>query len=296
MPTSPKPRIACELSVDRVVAARAAEHDPMVETYTTRTLSRGVLAPGLSAGNVLRGDELRNAISGALANVGGRTRDVTVVVPDAAVRVMLLDFDTLPDNEQEIASIIRFRLRKSLPFDIDQAALSYDARRTSRGNAFRVVAAVAPRSVIDEYEAAFRDTGYNPGVVLPSMIATLGIVTDQRPTMVVKVDPGSITVAIIGGEDLRLLRTVENSAGTAISPAQLASEIYPSVIFFEDTFGEKVENILVGGAAPAELAPALQEQTSATVRELPAGRYIGGSGISEVAPWMLAAVAGALVA
>ncbi len=291
--TSPRPRIACEIAADRVVAARAGDRNSMVETYTSRNLSRGVLAPGLASGNVLRGDELRNAISGALANVGGRSHDVTIVVPDAAVRVMLLDFDTLPDNAEEAASIIRFRLRKSLPFDIDQAALSYDAHRT---NGVRVVAAVAPRTIIEEYESAVRDSGYIPGVVLPSMIATLGIVTGERPTMVVKVDPGTVTVAIIDGDELRLLRTLENPAGMQISGAQLASDIYPSVVFFEDTFGEKIENILAGGTSPAELGAALQEQTTAKVRELPIGRYIGGTALSEVAPWTLSAVAGALVA
>ena len=36
------------------------------------------------------------------------------------------------------------------------------------------VAAVALASVIEDYEAAFRDAGYSAGVILPSMLAALG--------------------------------------------------------------------------------------------------------------------------
>ncbi len=36
-----------------------------------------------------------------------------------------------------------------------------------------LVAAVALQSVVEEYEAAFRDEGFDPGVVLPSMAAAL---------------------------------------------------------------------------------------------------------------------------
>ena len=42
------------------------------------------------------------------------------MIPDAAVRVLLLDFDTLPEKTTEAEPIVRFRLRKSVPFDADQ--------------------------------------------------------------------------------------------------------------------------------------------------------------------------------
>jgi type IV pilus assembly protein PilM len=288
-----RPRIACEVALDRVVAARAGEHGSLLDVYSTRTLSAGAVAPGLASGNVVRSDELRLAISDVLAAVGGRTRDLIAVVPDAAVRVMLLDFDTLPENQQEASSIVRFRLRKSLPFDIDQAALSYQARRSN--GAVRVVAAVAPRAVIQEYESAFHDAGYAPGVVLPSMLATLGIVSSEKPTMVVKIDGVTITVAIVDGDELRLFRTLENPAGTRVTGAQIAAEIYPSVVFFEDTFGARIEGILVGGTSAADIAPALREQANARVQDLPGARYLSGTLTSDVPGWSLAAVAGALL-
>lgn len=295
MPLSPKhrPRIACEIAADRVVAGRAREGAMLMDVYSTRRLSEGAVVPGLGAGNVLRKDELRLAVSDVLAAVGGRARDAVVIIPDAAVRVMLLDFDALPEEPAEAAAIVRFRLRKSLPFDIDQAALSYQARRSE--GAIRVVAAVAPRAVIHEYESVLAELGYSPGVVLPSMLATLGVVGGERPTMVVKVDRGTITVAIVDGAELRLFRTLESPGGARINGQQVASEIYPSVVFFEDTFGEHIEGILVSGAAASDIAPALQEQSNARVQDLPVARYVSGDLPSDVPGWSLAGVAGALL-
>ncbi len=292
-PVKSRPRVACEVAPDRVIAARALDRGALLDTYATQPLASGVLAPGLSGSNVLRQNELREAIRDAMDQVGGRARELIAVIPDAAVRVMLLDFDTLPQNETEAASIVRFRLRKSLPFDVDHAALSYDARRSNGG--VRVVAAVAPLIVIEDYEQAFRDAGYSPGVIMPSMLATLGIVDDDRPTMVVKVNGTSISVAIADASELRLFRTLENPAGAQLSANQLASEIYPSAVFFEDTFGRHIESILVGGVAASELASALQDQTNARVEQLSTARYIAGSSICDTPGWVLAGVAGALV-
>jgi len=52
----------------------------------------------------------------------------------------------------------------------------------------KVVAAVALTAVIEEYEAAIREAGYVPGVVLPSTLAAISPVESDRPTLVVKVD------------------------------------------------------------------------------------------------------------
>ena len=92
---------------------------------------------------------------------------------------MLLDFDTLPDKPQEADAVVRFRLKKSLPFDVDQSSVSFDRQGTS--DPVRVIAAVTPRAVLEEYESLVREAGYNPGSVLPSMLAALGAVDAFSP-------------------------------------------------------------------------------------------------------------------
>jgi type IV pilus assembly protein PilM len=262
-----RPRLACEITSDGVTAARASDKATRLEVFTSRRLSEGVITPGLNAPNVLNAEALRTALSGALASVAGKSRDVIVVLPDVAIRLMLLDFETLPSSHDEIEPVIRFRLKKSLPFDVDQAALSYDVIRTN--GAVRAVAAVSPREIIEEYEKAFRDVGYQPGVVLPSALAALGLIDGERPTLLLKVDPMNVTITAVEHHELRLVRTLENPQSGNFSAADLSEAVLPSIVFFEDTFAARIEKIYVSGITPlAEVAPLLHQQTGAQVEEL----------------------------
>jgi type IV pilus assembly protein PilM len=262
-----RPRLACEVAVGSVIAARAADKAGRVDLFTSRRLRQGAIAPGLSTPNVHDGETLRTAISGALEAVTNKSRDVIVVLPDSSIRVLLLDFETLPAKSAEAEPVIRFRLKKSLPFDVEHAAISYDVHRDS--GVVHVVAAVSPRSVIDEYEAAFRDVGYNPGVVVSSSLAALGLIEGQVPTLLLKVDPVNITIAAAQNQELRLIRTLENPHGAQVSASELAEAVLPSVVFFEDTFGTRIEKIFVSGVgAMDEVGPLLHHHTGAEVLEL----------------------------
>ena len=163
------------------------------------------------------------------------------ILPDTAVRVVLLDFETLPSKPEEAEAVVRFRLKKSLPFNLDDARVSYHAQ--AGGTGLRAMAAVVLNSVLQEYESAFRDAGYNPGVVMPSMLAALGAADAERPTLVVKVDARTIGIAILDQEQVLLFRTLENVRGITISGEQLAEEVYPSVVFFQDTYNMNIDRM-----------------------------------------------------
>jgi type IV pilus assembly protein PilM len=274
------------------LAARASDKG-RVELYSSHSLPAGAVVPNLGNVNVLDGQVLRLAIAEALAAVQDRSRDVIAVLPDAAVRVVMLDFDTLPEKKEDAEGVIRFRLKKSLPFNVDQAAVSYEAHRLNAH--IKVLAAVSPQAVLEEYEAAFRDAGYSPGVVLPSMLAALGLVEGGAPALVVKVDSVSISVAVVDQDELRLLRTLENAGGSSVSGAQIAADVYPSVVFYEDTYGAKVERVLVAGLpSMADISSALEAQIGLRVQSLVTSRHLEGNQGSTPAP-LLAPILGALV-
>ncbi|HET7750652.1 MAG TPA: hypothetical protein VFK81_14790 [Terriglobales bacterium] len=285
-------QVACEISADAVVAARANHHGQL-EAYTAKELPHGVVSPGLTEANVVRADWLRDTIKSALDEVAGGARDIVTILPDAAVRVVLLDFETLPEKREEAEAVVRFRLKKSLPFDVDKARLSYQVQAGSSSKELKVIAAVALASVLDEYEATFRDIGYAPGVVLPSMLAALGAVDAARPTLVVKVDPLTTSIAIMERQQLLLFRTLENARGLNITGEQLAEDVYPSVVFFQDTYKLDVERVYVAGLPHSEVAlESLHAQTGVEVQELAGAEPVSGFGGS---PSQLAGVSGALL-
>jgi type IV pilus assembly protein PilM len=290
---SAKPSLACEIAPDRVIAARASDSGQVLELCSTSELAPGCVVPDLTENNLRERRSVVSALRQALENVGGRSHDLIAILPDAAVRVVLLDFETLPTKVEEAESVVRFRLRKSLPFDVDKAKVSYQAQTSPAG--MRVVAAVALNSVLEDYEAAFVEAGFTPGVVLPSMLAALGGAPAEHPTLVVKVDVRTTSIAILDKQQLLLFRTLENARGVAISGEQLAEDVYPSVVFFQDTYSTNIQQIFVAGVSDMDAAaPALHAQTGAEVRELVTASQLGLGGGS-IPKWRMAGVVGALL-
>ena len=297
MAKSPKhlrrPLLACEIAADRILAGRASDSGRLVETASARELAPGTVVPDLMESNLRDGTALRHAIGTTLGAVGGRSRDVIAILPDASVRVVLLDFETLPSGQEEAEAVVRFRLKKSLPFDPAEARVSYHAQSTTKG--VRAVAAVVLNKVLEEYESAFQDAGYSPGLVMPSMLAALGAADADRPTLVVKVDARTISIAILDQEQLLLFRTLENVRGVTLTGDQLAEDVYPSVVFFQDTYNLNIGRVYVAGLPEASAAAsALKSQSGAHVEELVAPSQIGYTS-GAVPRWRMAGVVGALI-
>ncbi len=206
-----RPRLACEVRAEGVVAARAEDASGVLEA-----VSRASLAENGPVGRAATVAAMRRALEA----VSLRTRDVTLVVPDAAVRVLLLDFDSLPGNTVEALPVVRFRLKKLLPFDADDAAVSYQVMATAK-DSIHVLAVAMPKETLADYEGMVREAGFEPGAVLSSTLAALaGLLEGDGPTLVVNAGREAVTTAIVKGGVLLLHRTVDLGANLEIDTAQ----------------------------------------------------------------------------
>jgi hypothetical protein len=88
---------------------------------------------------------------------------------------------------------------------------------------------------------------------------------------------------------------LENMRGVTISGEQLSEEIYPSIVFFQDTYKLNLEQIFVAGLSDSGGAlPALRAQTGVEVKELVGSSQLG-AGVGSVPKWRMAGVVGALL-
>ena len=119
-----RPQTAVELAPEGALAATipAPGEAPV---YAFAALTPGALLPGVGEPNIRSEEQVADAIRKALAEISPKSRAVTLIVPDTAVRVFVLDFDSLPPKAAEAVPVLRFRLRKMVPFDVEHAALSY---------------------------------------------------------------------------------------------------------------------------------------------------------------------------
>ena len=109
-----RPRLALEIRAEGVVAARAEDAAALLTAVARGDVAEGAVVPGLKVGNITNRAgvvaAVRSALDGLVGRGAERSRDVTLIVPDAAVRVLLLDFDQLPSKMAEALPVVRFRL------------------------------------------------------------------------------------------------------------------------------------------------------------------------------------------
>ena len=239
-----RPRLACEVRAEGVVAARAEDALAVLSAVARVPLAAEIVVPRLqgddeSASTTGVGGDAAGraavvaALRKALEAVSLRSREVTLIVPDAAVRVLLLDFDELPAKPVEALPVVRFRLKKLLPFDADNAAISYQVMATAKGS-LQVLAVAMPRQLLDDYESVVREAGFEPGAVLPSTLAALaGLPEQEAPLLVVNAGREGVTTAIVKAGVLLLHRTVDLGAdlradAAAAQLAALADQIPPA--------------------------------------------------------------------
>ena len=291
--TNQRPGLACEITPEGVIAARQQSEQQAVMSFAP--LPAGIVQAGLATPNFSDEAAVAAALQQALDEVASREKQLTLVVPDGAVRVLMLEFDTLPAKAQEALPIVRFRLRKLMPFEVDDAAVSYQVMCQGAEQA-NVLVTVMPAAVRSEYEGAVRAAGYEPGVVLPSTLASLAALTTSDAALVVNRNGLSLTTAIASGDELLLHRTQELPLGEQLYREELAQSVSVARAYFEDTLHQSPEVVYCVGAGGAEeFTRALgdaPDEDGFRVRDLVAGPAMGASG--SLPRGLMAGVTGAL--
>jgi type IV pilus assembly protein PilM len=240
-----RPPAAVEISTEGVIAAAIpAPGQPPV--YAFQPLPPGALLPGIGEPNLRASEAVTAAIRAALDQVSPRTRSVTVVIPDTVVRVFVLDFDSLPAKPAEAYPVLRFRLRKMVPFDVEHAGLSYQVL-VEKKDEVKVLAAVMPAPVLAEYEGAVRASGYEPGAVLPSSLAAMAAIDSLEAVLIANLSPVALTTSIANGQDLLLYRTIDMPENLILRQDEVRRGVAVAAAYYEDKLGARPTRLHFAG-------------------------------------------------
>ncbi len=275
----PHPELVCEIAADRVAAARWGRHK--LEAFAAEPLPEGAVNPSPVQPNMGSPEAVAGAVRRVLGRTRGRRREVALLVPDAVVRIFILAFETLPRRASQAASLLRWRLKKSIPFEAEETEVSW-IRQPGRGGELEVVAAVARQSIVREYEQAVQAAGMLPGVVLSSTLAALPLVEDHRVVLLARLNGTFLTTAILAGNRLAVYRCTGMAAdGSHLEVSALLGEVYPLVAYYQDSAHENVAQLLLGGAGGR-----FEEFREALVKEVncPVSRLAPGAGPGERLP------------
>lgn len=243
----PPPEFVFEIAADGIAMSRTRPPAGLSNVLQHVPLQPGVLSPSPLKENILDAPAFAEAVRN-LTPAGGRgKRRAVLVLPDNSVRIAVLDFDKFPDKEEERRPLINFRLRKSVPFDIDEAALSYFPQP---GN--KIVVALAPAGIIERYEAPFRAAGWHPGLITVSSLAMLDLLPPSGSVVLAHRSAGVLTIIAMSGGVVTITRSIEiggveldNDAADPLD--EVIAALYPTLAYIEDQTHTRPEKLFVAG-------------------------------------------------
>jgi len=247
---TPPPDVAVEIDRTHVGAARVEWRGgrPVVAAHAMEPLPAGAVTPALVTPNMPDVGVVGQALARVLGQLGGRAARVALVVPDTVAKVSLLRLEKVPAKAADLREIVRWQVRKSAPFPVEQAVLSVSPSTPVVDGGREFIVALAREDIVRQYEQACAMAGAHAGIV---DLATFGVLNSVMAGggaaggdwLLVHVAGTCITLAVIRDQHLIFFRhRSEESEGT------LADLIHQTSMYYEDRLnGTGISRVWLAG-------------------------------------------------
>ena len=247
------PGVAVEIASGQVSAASLEWRgsQPVIAAHASEALPDGALVPALTAVNVHDRPAVLAALGRVLERIG-RPRRIGLIIPDIVAKVSLVRFEQVPPRVQDLDQLVRWQVRKTAPFAIDDAQVSYvPALRADDGQEF--IVSLARRDVIQEYETLCAEAGAHAGLidlatfnVINAVLA--GTAAPSADWLLVNIAPDYTSIALLRGPHLIFFRNrVTDTDGT------LADLVHQTAMYYEDRLkGAGFARVILAGAGAAD--------------------------------------------
>lgn len=260
---------------------------------------------GLLGGTMKDVRGFRAALAGLLAELPGPVKAASLVLPDAWLRVAFAESSELPPNGQAREDVLRFKLKRMVPFRVDELRVSgLEIEPLPRqAEPSRLLLGFGLEQLLAQLEDAFAAAGVELGQITSASLALLGAVTDGAEgngplTGLALVGPeGYTTVFARHGEPVlaRYKATVED-----LAPDARASMVRRDMRLTRSFVEEQLPELGLGPlvlSAPAGLAGPwgewLAEGLLVPVETLAPRHLPAVSGLADFDLWRLAPLVGA---
>jgi type IV pilus assembly protein PilM len=264
----PHPPLAVEIAPDRIAAARWSRTGS-VDDYAVEMLPAGAILPSAVDTNIVDASAVKTAFAKACERLRAKD-EVALILPDPVIRVFIQHFEEFPRSAAEAIPMLRWKLKKSVPFDADETLISY-MRQVPRETGVDVVTGLARMRIIREYESLAEELGLHPGVVLSSSLAAVSLLEGEKATLLARISGSSLTSAIVRNDVLCGYRCTELPAhGLQLTPQMLLEEVFPVAAYYQDTWHEEIQAVRVAGlgARLPDFVRPLEDEFHCEVRSL----------------------------
>jgi type IV pilus assembly protein PilM len=233
----PRPLWACEFTAQHIIVAGVDSSRKRIAGSVAAALPGDTLVGSLSDRNIQHSDAALDIVRNALKEVGARGFEISVVIPDDSSRIAFLTADSLTGTTQDRETFVRWKLKKTVPFDVDSAQIAYQVLGPhvgAEGKGIDIVVALSPRSIVQEYEELLERLDLHAGYVVPSTLATMNLYPSaagfaKEDVLLVKIGPDSITTTVFQNNRPRFYRRVGR--------IPVYDAVYPTMMYYQDKLG-----------------------------------------------------------
>jgi type IV pilus assembly protein PilM len=251
---SPPPDAAVEISGERVSAASMVSRGGgfAVHAHAVEALPPGAVVPSLNSLNIADVAAVTSAVRTVLGRLGTRPARVALIIPDVTAKVSLIRFDHVPERRDDLDQLVRWQIRKSAPFAIEDACVTYSPGVRQPDGSAEFIVAVSRRDVIQQYESVCADAGTYAGLVdlATFSVVNLFLAAGGAPVgdwLVVHMRPDDSSIVILRGEDVIFFRNRPEG-----DEEPLADLVHQTSMYYQDRLsGQGFARVLIGGSGRA---------------------------------------------
>lgn len=235
---------------------RGSSAAPRLERISHAPLAPGCLRVSLREANILDpqsfSDTVRNAHNLLLHN-GTR---LSVTLPDSVGRIMMLDVEGRFKSRAEGLDIIRWKLKKNIPFDIADTHLDYQQLSVRENGDMALMVALVSRAVISQYEELLMAAGFTPARIDFNSFnlyrAFENRLAPQDDVTLITFYDSTLSIMVFAGGVLEFQRVKELSGSRGVD-TRIYMEINSSLKVYRERFPERaIEH--VSCIAPPDVA------------------------------------------
>jgi len=251
------PPVACEISSSRISVVRLnTKKPPEIERFAVEPLSPGLITPSLTRPMIASSSDLLSLLKTVFAKADLKANRISLAIPDSCAKVTIHQFDSMPGNESERQQLLKWKLKKAVPFNIEEANLSFLEQKAPNGK-YVIVTVAIHLGVLAQLEAVFESLGVQVGYVTLASFAAFEILARQEPEVLQKsvlflrAQPSEISSLIVRQGSVVFFRhtdyeTENDSEMHGVQEAgkegldQLYGEIHPCLMYYQDKLSNTV--------------------------------------------------------
>ena len=198
-----------------------------------------LINPSLIDENIQDAENFKVGIRGLFKSAGINSRNISLALPDSSVKVSFLEFGDIPDDRGKIIELIKWNLKKTLPFPPDEASVDFQIIDTpsKESRSYRLLVALTRKAVLAQYESLLNACNLYPDVIAPSSFAVYNLYHDSfsedEVCALLMLSRNRLTVMVARHGKLCFYRNKETG-----DEKDSLKEILASLNYYHDVYGD----------------------------------------------------------